>query len=967
MSRTVREALTVLPLLLAIVSAPTAPVHAITRDWVGGDPAGTTSWHIAANWNLAVVPQPGDDVNIPSGGAHKCVYTTLAGTTTLNSLTSAGDFEMVGGQLELAAASTIGGEFRQTSGTLRPYATLDITAPFAGVGTGTLKLSGGTNTFQATSSVTVGNVELADGTNTFQGPFQSTLSTVTDGTTVFSPGAEALDIGSDLTVSGGSVRIGRDFNAGNTLSSCAIGGTGVVYLDVPATFTWFTLTAGRLEPSAALEITSSFDWQGGKIWGGGAGTSIITANAGVTLSGSAIKILWFATLIVRAGDMSMWTEGNLDVCSARVENQGHFAADFLASPLDKYILQETDGDCTGTVFENQGIFWVLNASTVGLGSGVTFEQTESDAQTQLADGTIQTTTLTVRGGKLTGSGTIDGNVVCEGSARISPGFSVNVTTITGDLTMGPNTHLDIEIEGTSGPGVANGHDQVDVQGKVTLECPTQNVTLLSGFTPTVSDTFPDVLKYNTREGLFGNVPSLVGGVHFWRTYRDSSPPPPGMDGMDLVAASQAPPDCNNDGTVDECQAGACCLAGGGCVDVPKADCDTVGGTWFGACRRCWTQNVALIREAGGGIFVHVISPSVGCRPQPVTRLEEEDCLPGGVLIDPWESPADGEMCHQFGVAGSPAIPADFFAPGSDPFTGSVCLEGSPLGPTPYGEFGDADTLIGRTEDPFDECDLPSATESTVAIDVVALNLVSTDPITVMVSSVPEQWEVAVDLSEVAPPSGTLTAVKSHCDGGTFTSVLPVLPKFTFTKVGAPGEVRVLDTGLESLDPITLIQDVPAPWVTTVEPELGAAADLCSDFHGGIEEPNPQPDCDCDGNLVHDACQPDCSGDGVPDVCEPDDDGDGVPNPCDQCPGFDNTQCDDGNDCTIDDCVSGDVCVYENVSDGTACQGGTGTCVEGQCIFPIPTVSQWGMTLMTLALLVAAMIVLRRQPRGFACA
>ena len=69
------------------------------------------------------------------------------------------------------------------------------------------------------------------------------------------------------------------------------------------------------------------------------------------------------------------------------------------------------------------------------------------------------------------------------------------------------------------------------------------------------------------------------------------------------------------------------------------------------------------------------------------------------------------MCQTFGVTGSPAIPADFFCPdsnptcGSDPFVGQLCLEGVALGDP---NFGDADTLIERLSDPFDRCALPGS-------------------------------------------------------------------------------------------------------------------------------------------------------------------------------------------------------------------------------------------------------------------
>jgi hypothetical protein len=107
-----------------------------------------------------------------------------------------------------------------------------------------------------------------------------------------------------------------------------------------------------------------------------------------------------------------------------------------------------------------------------------------------------------------------------------------------------------------------------------------------------------------------------------------------------------------------------------------------------------------------------------------------DCEPGP-FIDPWDTSEDGETCQQFGGGvESPAIPANFFEEGSDSFVGTACFIGVPLGTTPFGEYGEADTLVERSADPFDRCEPPSTENREVDIEVVALSLESTGPITV---------------------------------------------------------------------------------------------------------------------------------------------------------------------------------------------------------------------------------------------
>ncbi|MFQ5496164.1 MAG: IPTL-CTERM sorting domain-containing protein, partial [Phycisphaerae bacterium] len=374
------------------------------------------------------------------------------------------------------------------------------------------------------------------------------------------------------------------------------------------------------------------------------------------------------------------------------------------------------------------------------------------------------------------------------------------------------------------------------------------------------------------------------------------------DGEDIASGTSE--DCDDDGTPDECEfpppdtVGRCCIPGTGCATTDPATCSAAGGFFDDFCTSCDVQSIAIIVEPGGDIFIHAIGPPVDCDPPP-----PGPCPPNAPLIDPWKSPPSGAMCHNFGSAAVTPIPAGFFGAGSDPFNGTVCFVGVPLGDP---NFPDADTLIQRSADPFDRCDLPSPMPSTVDIEIVALNLASTNPITVTFfgGQNPELWDVAVDLSTAPPPPpGQLTAVKEHCNGGTYTSILNVQPKFTFTNPNT-GAQQVFDTGLIMPvpdPPIQLQQLNPAPWVHDLAPQIGIGSDPCSDFHPGVVEKNPNADCDCNGNNVRDKCDIEM---GAPDA-----DADGIP----------------------DECQAGN---------------------------PIPTLSQWGITVMTLLLLAGGTIVFR---------
>ncbi|GJM26808.1 MAG: hypothetical protein DHS20C16_32230 [Phycisphaerae bacterium] len=247
----------------------------------------------------------------------------------------------------------------------------------------------------------------------------------------------------------------------------------------------------------------------------------------------------------------------------------------------------------------------------------------------------------------------------------------------------------------------------------------------------------------------------------------------------------------------------------------------------------------------------------------------------GPLLDAWRvaNPGPGqESFHDFGtVPESPPIPADFFDPGSEPFVGRIFLVGDPLGSTPFGDYDISDTLILRSDDPFDRCELPSPTERTVDIQIVELNLRSIQPIQVIVQGQPTQWDVHVDLSDFQPQPGSLTATKTHCNGGTYTSGLNVQPRFTFTKVDDPLQIRVFDTGFEFFPPVQFF-NIDEPWVNDIDPLLRTESPSCSEFYPGIIELAPEGACDCQGNGVRDKCDletgasSDCNGDALPDEC-----------------------------------------------------------------------------------------------------
>jgi hypothetical protein len=183
------------------------------------------------------------------------------------------------------------------------------------------------------------------------------------------------------------------------------------------------------------------------------------------------------------------------------------------------------------------------------------------------------------------------------------------------------------------------------------------------------------------------------------------------------------------------------------------------------------------------------------------------------------------------------IPADFFNPGSDPFDGNVLLRGAVPGET--------DTQVNRLQ----AMDLsgPPPLSQTVPIEIVQLSLVSCQPITVQIEGQETLWDIEVRLSDVAPPPGQMRVTKEHANGGTFQSEFAVQPLFIFIRVDDPSIIRVLDTGLEGLEPDHLTHPSGAPWVFRLR---GPGRDGCGrNFNPGAQE-DPATGKQCCRKICH---------------------------------------------------------------------------------------------------------------------
>ena len=193
----------------------------------------------------------------------------------------------------------------------------------------------------------------------------------------------------------------------------------------------------------------------------------------------------------------------------------------------------------------------------------------------------------------------------------------------------------------------------------------------------------------------------------------------------------------------------------------------------------------------------------------------------------------------FGTGDTPAIPADFFAPGSEPFTGTVVLQGEPDAIDPGGETS---VVLQRRSDPVTPWAPPGAL-GTVDIEIVELRLVSIDPIPVPVGTDTSFWDVHVRLSpaQADQAPGQITAHKTHANGGTYDSMLVVQPLFVFINRDTLEE-KQLDTAnppapMMPLPPL-ILQSVGDPFVHVLNPNLDVDVDADATWVPGVVEVTP---------------------------------------------------------------------------------------------------------------------------------
>lgn len=157
--------------------------------------------------------------------------------------------------------------------------------------------------------------------------------------------------------------------------------------------------------------------------------------------------------------------------------------------------------------------------------------------------------------------------------------------------------------------------------------------------------------------------------------------------------------------------------------------------------------------------------------------------------DGWTTPGGGSTqlkLSSFPIAG---------VLGSAPVSDQVSLKGKPLD----AGLGSIDTLLTRSDIPVGG--------GTGDLQIVALNLESEGDVVLRDG---RRYRLRVCLSKSGSSTGSATLVRENGDGGTFDSVLPVLPKLILTPVGG-GSPVVIDCGTGACSEMEMGSE-NTPWV-----------------------------------------------------------------------------------------------------------------------------------------------------------
>ncbi|MBC6366220.1 hypothetical protein, partial [Algoriphagus sp. AK58] len=255
------------------------------------------------------------------------------------------------------------------------------------------------------------------------GTFENTGSIALSNNAVFRNSGPTIQFNSGTSISGTGI---LQFSGGTTSFNTAVNLPSTVGLD---------FTIGLLTGSGSLTVNGVMNW-----------------NSGFGNHGYVVP-----TTISETGTLNIG--GSYAVLSSSLTNNG--TTNLTSGSL---------GFGANGAFTNNGTLNITNTATYfGFqGSGPGFINGSTGTVIKSSTGTFTFGIPSSNSGLIKGIGTLQISSTFTNTGKINPGLSPGILVLNGTQPLSASSTLEIEITGNAGAGLANGHDQVQREGNLTL-------------------------------------------------------------------------------------------------------------------------------------------------------------------------------------------------------------------------------------------------------------------------------------------------------------------------------------------------------------------------------------------------------------------------------------------------------------------------------------------------------------------
>ena len=369
--------------------------------------------------------------------------------------------------------------------------------------TGTVEALSGTLVFRG-GGVSSGTITGVAGTTLEYGAaymFDGDIST--GGSVVFSSNSIFVNAGYDVAgetfFSSGSVTFA---NKPVQLNVSQISSNLIFEFEDEIVFGTLAHTAGRWTTEGPVTVTE-FEWSGGSMDGAGqftipsGGTLTVPETASTPqLTGKTLRLE--GDTVLAGGQVRLRDGGTIDNLGVfDIQGDGNVTPFSGSNTINNAgTFRKSAGEGTSSVgngiaFNNTGTVEVLSGTL-----RIVNAMSQTDGKISVVDSIFSPDQpLNIEGGRLEGTGTVDGDVTSSGI--VSPGASAGTLTIDGTYTQTEAGTLEIELSGLI---AGDEHDVLSVTGAGELSGGLQ-VLLLDDYIPVQYDTF-EIATFASRTGEF---------------------------------------------------------------------------------------------------------------------------------------------------------------------------------------------------------------------------------------------------------------------------------------------------------------------------------------------------------------------------------------------------------------------------------------------------------------------------------